>query len=69
MFKMLKSYIILLAIILNSSIFAINVNFSNPATTPTGEAPNLSDPGGTANDSQIATDSSGRYVYAVWDRS
>ncbi len=70
MFKILKSYIILIAIILNSSIFAINVNFSNPTTTPSDlGAPNLSDSGQNAFNSQIATDSSGRYVYAVWQRS
>nr|NGX52331.1 hypothetical protein [Candidatus Anoxychlamydiales bacterium] len=44
--------------------------WSGPTTTPTGTTtPNLSDPGGNAVDPQIATDSSGRYVYAVWDRS
>ncbi len=69
MFKILKSYIILIAIILNSSIFAINVNFSNPISTPPGTVPpNLSDPGGNALGPEITTDSSGRYIYAMWKR-
>jgi len=55
------------AIILSSSIFAVNVNFSDPTTTP-GTTPNLSDSGQSASDAQVATDSSGRYVYAVWER-
>ena len=70
MFKILKSYIILIAIILNSSIFAINVNFSDPTTTPSDlGTPNLSDSGENAGKAQIATDSTGNYVYAVWERS
>ncbi len=69
MFKKLKSYIILIAILLNSSIFAINVNFSNPSSTPPGTPPDLSVTEEDALTSQIATDSSGNYVYAVWTRS
>jgi len=69
MFKRLKIYIFMIAIILSSSIFAINVNFSDPTTTPTGTSPNLSDSGQSATLPQVATDSSGRYVYAVWERS
>ena len=69
MFKILKSYIILIAIILNSSIFAGNVNFSNPTSTPVGTTPpNLSDPGDNALEPEIGVDSSGRYAYANWKR-
>ncbi|NGX33900.1 MAG: hypothetical protein K1060chlam1_00242 [Candidatus Anoxychlamydiales bacterium] len=68
--KVLKSYIILIAITISSSIFAdINVNFSNPISTPPDTTtPNLSDPNQTAILPQIATSYCGRNVYAIWQR-
>jgi BNR repeat-like domain len=44
-------------------------NWQDPDSTPTGIPPNLSQPNQNANNPQIATDNSGRYVYALWQRS
>ena len=46
-----------------------DVNFTIPTTTPTGISPNLSEAGEGALRPQITTDSTGKYVYAVWNRS
>ncbi|NGX35420.1 MAG: hypothetical protein K1000chlam1_00243 [Candidatus Anoxychlamydiales bacterium] len=67
MFKILKKWIIGFLVFLNASIFALNVNFSDPTSTPFG-TPDLSDSNENAVDSQITTDNSGRYVYAIWKR-
>ena len=63
MFKILKTLALFFLAFLNVAVFAINVNFSDPTTTPDG-SPDLASSGVRA---QITTDSSGRYVYAVWD--
>ena len=65
MFKILKTLALFFLAFLNVAVFAINVNFSDPTTTPAG-SPDLASSGQRA---QITTDSSGRYVYAVWDDS
>ncbi|KKM05015.1 hypothetical protein LCGC14_1758340, partial [marine sediment metagenome] len=65
MFKILKNLALFFLAFLNVAVFAINVNFSDPTTTPAG-SPDLASSGERA---QITTDSSGRYVYAVWDDS
>jgi len=50
------------------NVNAAEVNFSDPTTTPTGSIPNLSDAGQTAQEPQITTNSTGQYVYAIWQR-
>jgi hypothetical protein len=45
------------------------VTFSSPTTTSADDgAPNLSDSGEAARNPQIATDDTGKYVYAIWRR-
>ncbi|NGX63616.1 MAG: hypothetical protein KR126chlam6_01029 [Candidatus Anoxychlamydiales bacterium] len=65
MSKILKSCVIFfLALFLNASIFALNVNFTDPTTTP-GGTPDLSTTSGA--DPQVTPNNSGRYVYAIWN--
>lgn len=45
------------------------VTFTNPTiTTGNGGSPNLSNDDGSANTSIISTNSTGQYVYAIWNR-
>jgi hypothetical protein len=59
---------VIYSLFISLSLFA-DVDFSNPTSTPPGTTPpNLSDPGQYAINAQITTNSTGRYVYAVWQR-
>ncbi|NGX32782.1 MAG: hypothetical protein K1060chlam4_00834, partial [Candidatus Anoxychlamydiales bacterium] len=44
------------------------VTWVNPTSTPPGTTPNLSDSGQNAQSAQITTDSSGKYIYVIWQR-
>jgi|GEM_PF-5547260 len=63
MFGILKYWLIFFIVFLNTALSALNVNFSYPTFTPLG-SPDL---GLRGEFSQITTDSTGRYVYAIWD--
>ncbi len=63
MFKVLKYSLIFSLTFLNISLFALNINFSYPTSTPLG-SPDL---GLRGEFSQITTNSTGQYVYAIWD--
>ncbi len=59
---------ILFSLFITTSLLAENVDFINPTTTP-GGTPNLSsDDTLRAYNSQITTDSSGKYVYTTWEK-
>ncbi|NGX28832.1 MAG: hypothetical protein K940chlam1_01020, partial [Candidatus Anoxychlamydiales bacterium] len=62
MFRILK-YSVMFSLAFLSSAFSINVNFSYPTSTSLS-SPDL---GLRGEFTQIATDSSGRYVYIIWD--
>ncbi len=66
---MLKKFIFFILMIFASANIFAEVNFVDPVTvTGDGGTPNLSDDGQSADYPQIATDSTGKYVYAVWFR-
>ncbi|NGX44009.1 MAG: hypothetical protein KR126chlam5_00033 [Candidatus Anoxychlamydiales bacterium] len=63
MFKALKSCFIFSLTFLNTSLSSQNINFSYPTSTLLG-SPNL---GLQGESTQITTNSTGQYVYAIWD--
>ncbi|NGX36326.1 MAG: hypothetical protein K1000chlam1_01167, partial [Candidatus Anoxychlamydiales bacterium] len=60
MLRLIKSkYVIILITLINFSLFAENFNFSTPLDISSA----------AAFTPQITTDSSGRYVFAIWDNA